>query len=713
MEQLTQLLKNGNMEIIEVPMPVGDEHQIIVKNYYSAISIGTEGKTVSDARKGLIAKALSRKNEVKKVIQSAKTLGIKSTWQLVSNKLESPNSLGYSCCGEVIAVGAEVKNIKVGDFVACGGNTANHASYVQVPSNLAVKLKEKNKLKEASITTLGAIAMQGLRQAELQIGETALVIGLGLIGQITLQLLNAAGIRAIGVDINTDAIARAHELGFTNCFSSNDELLAKKINDLTNGNGVDGVIITASASTTEPIELAGQVARRRANIVIVGAVPTGFERANFFKKELNVKMSCSYGPGRYDANYEIHQLDYPIEYVRWTENRNMQAFIQLLEDEKLNIGPLVTHEYEFKEAINAYDDLMGKKIKSCAVVLKYDVTKIENEKYILNDANLLATNKCVLGLIGAGNFAQNFILPNLKNKSVLLETLATNTPINAENVKRKFNFKQSTCHYDDVITNNNINTVFIATRHNTHGSLCLKAIANNKHVFVEKPLCISKEELSEIKNAYQALPQKPKLIVGFNRRFAPLTTSLKKQIDTQLPCNIIYRINAGQVDKSHWTQDVKIGGGRLIGEVCHFIDYCYYLVGHPITYVHACTIKNSDGVEDSYNIALQFANSSVANIVYTSLGNKLQKKEYIEVFQAGRSFTLNDFTALQSYSAKLNIEKLSSQDKGHAQEIAAFIDSINQNTASIIPIQDIFHVFDVVFACIESIKLNEGINITI
>ncbi len=703
MEQLTQLLKDGTMQLQQVPIPTPDYGQVVVQNYYSAISIGTEGKTVSDARKGLIGKALSRKAEVQKVIKSAQILGILNTYALVMNKLDSPQGLGYSTSGKVVAVGEGVTTIKLGDYVACAG--ANHAEYVVVNENLAAPLPNESYIKEASLTTLGAIALQGVRQANLHLGESCVVIGLGLIGQLTLQLLRGSGVNAIGVDVDTKTVQRAIANGFEHCYTTNTSSLINTIQHLTNGFGADAVIITASTTSNDPMELAGNVARRKAAIIIVGAVPTGFERPNYFKKELEVKMSCSYGPGRYETNYEQKGLDYPIEYVRWTENRNMQAFINLLYSGQINLNNIITHEYSFDNCITAYNDLMSKQITACGVVLKYDVAKSSKGIAVITTPTPQRENVIVAGFIGAGSFAQNFILPNL-GPIITLDTVVTTSPITASNAQNKYKFATASCTANDVLSNDKINTVFVITRHDSHAKFVIEAIKNNKNVFVEKPLCLHPHELTEIEELIQLTNYNKTLLVGYNRRFAPLTTQLVKQLNTALPISMLYRVNAGYIPANHWTQDLAVGGGRLHGEVCHFVDYCMFVNNSSITAVSATATSNQEGVEDSYTLLLQFANGNSANVIYSSLGSKEQAKEYIEVHNSQQSWVLDDYKTLTHYASKTTVTKSPNQNKGHALELQLFATTLQTGATAPIALQELLHISKVMFAIQHSIASN-------
>ena len=414
MEQLTQNLKDGHMQLLEVPFPALSSGQVLVRNHFSLISAGTEGKTVKDARLGYIGKARARKEEVKKVIQTAKTIGLKETYRLVMNKLDAPSALGYSCAGEIIAVANDVKDFKIGDLVACGGSSAVHAEVVAIPVNLCVRLHADASLQHAAFTTLGAIALQGIRQADLRLGETCVVIGLGLIGQITLQLLRASGVNAIGIDIDPSQVELAKRIGFNNSFVRNETQLESAVLQLTAGHGADAIIITASASSLDPIDLAGTLCRKKGKVIVVGAVPTGFTRKNYYIKELELKMSCSYGPGRYDHEYEEQGMDYPYAYVRWTENRNMETFAELIYKKQINIDALLSHIFTFEDAKKAYDLILEKTESFTGILLKYNLEKTLRNSIPLRKDEYKAVEQVSVGMIGAGSFGQHFILPVIK-----------------------------------------------------------------------------------------------------------------------------------------------------------------------------------------------------------------------------------------------------------------------------------------------------------
>lgn len=708
MEQLTQSLKDGKMALTEVPFPALKSASVLVRTHYSVISPGTEGKTVKDARLSYLGKAKARQEEVKKVIASAKTFGVKKTYDMVMNKLEAYSPLGYSCSGQVIAVAEDVQHIRVGDWVACGGASAAHSEVVCIPQNLCVPVPNPDLLKEAAFTTIGAIAMQGFRQAELQLGESCLVIGLGIIGQLSMQILKAAGIQAIGVDIDHKQIELAKKSS-SSVYHRNDSQLEGIVNSLTNGFGVDAVLITASTSSTDPVELAGEMCRKKGKVVIVGNVPTGFSRKNYFKKELDLRMSSSYGPGRYESNYEDKGLDYPISYVRWTENRNMQSFVQLIANKSIDIESVVTHEYAFEKAPNAYQTILDGEEVVGGIVLKYDVEKeLKNEVQIASHQTI-KNSKLKVGLIGAGSFAQNFLLPVLKQTDVELTSIATARPNNAKYVADKYHIPSCLADASEMALQKEVNTVFVLSRHDSHAKYVKEALKANKNVYVEKPLCLNELELEEIMKVYKE--SSAGLMVGFNRRFSPMIQSLQKFLGNELPKAIHYRINAGNLPADHWVHDSKVGGGRIIGEACHFIDLCRFLSGSEIESVSAEAIQDHLPTSDKVIMNFKFKNGSIASISYFGNGSKTLAKEYLEVHSGGKSAIVDDFKELRLYDQKAKVEK-GKQDKGYQGEIEALKHAVNQGSEMPISFQEIYEVTLASFKVLESIQLKgERINL--
>lgn len=702
MEQLLQSLKAGEMEIVELPNPIPANGEVLVRTHFSAISTGTEGKTVADARKGYIAKAKSRKEEVSKVVNTARNYGLADTYKMVMSKLEALQPLGYSMSGVVHSVGANVTNFKPGDLVACGGASAAHAELVAVPENLCVKLPENTPLDQAAFTTIGAIAMQGIRRAELKLGENCAVIGLGIIGQLTLRLLKAAGVRSFGIDLKADLVSLALKSGAEMASTRSDETLESKVAAFSHGHGVDAVIITAATSSLDPVELAGKLCRIHGNVVIVGSVPTGFSRKNYYRKELDLRMSTSYGPGRYDANYEEKGLDYPIGQVRWTENRNMLAFAELLAHGALSLDDLISHRYAFANAQEAFDLVVNREADKMGILLEYDTRKLQIEPKPFPNAKPQSSDK--ISLIGAGSFAYNFLIPNLQGK-IKFEGVATARPHTAENTARKFSFAKAYANTAEMLASDGAAACVIATRHDSHAALAMEALRAGKRVFLEKPLCLNLDAYFELKGLLSK-PNTPDLMLGFNRRFAPHIVELKSKL-SNLPLAINYRINAGMVPPEHWVHDPAIGGGRIIGEVCHFIDLCSFLAHSSVRSISATALDIEPQNHDTFTASIHFANGSVASISYFSNGNKKLAKEYLEVFCGGYSAVIDDFKSMKMMGSKVETKKLSKQDKGHGAELTLFAEAVKSGKPFPISVRESLEATLCTFALIESIR-NSG-----
>ena len=709
MQQLTQQLKSGKMEILEVPFPALNKGYIMVRNHYSVISAGTEGKTVTDARKGYVAKAKSRKKEVKMVVDMVKANGLLPTYNFVMNKLEAPAPLGYSTAGEVIAIGENVTNFKVGDWVACGGAGAFHADVIAVPVNLAVKVPKSVDLKQAAFSTIASIAIQGIRQADLRMGENCLIIGMGIIGQITYKILEASGMKPIGIDVSDAMVKQSREADIINVFNRNQDGIDEIIMQHTKGYGADAIIITAGTSSLDPVEYAGAMARRKAKVVIVGAVPTGFSRMHYYKKELDLKMSMSYGPGRGDMDYEEKGMDYPIGYVRWTENRNMQSYIDLLVSKSLDISNLISHTFSLEDAPKAYDMILARAKPFSGVVIEYEQqvdlrknVELRKIEYKAEDANV--------GFIGAGSFAQGSLLPNMKDYCNFIG-VATGRGNTAKYVGDKYGFNYLADSGEEIAKDPKINTVFITTRHNLHAENVLKSIQNNKHVFVEKPLSMNEEELKEIRITYEK-SEKKHVMVGFNRRFSPAVQELKKVFLKEQKKSILIRVNSGVMPVDHWVNDPEIGGGRIIGEGCHFIDLAMFLADSPIVSVSADAMKDANNLNNTVSINLKMENGSIASINYFANGNKSVPKEFIEVFSGGTIAQIDDFKTLKIFGNKTKIYKYK-QDKGHAAGVQAFLKSIKEGKVCPIPFEESYLSMLATFKVNQSIAENRKIQLTI
>lgn len=698
------------MEILEVPFPALGKGQVLVRNHYSVISAGTEGKTVTDARKGYIAKARSRQKEVKQVIEKVKVDGPLTTYNFVMNKLEAKASLGYSTAGEVIAVAEDVSGFKVGDFVACGGASACHADVVSVPKNLCVKVPESVALDQAAFTTIGSIAIQGIRQAEMSLGENCLIIGMGIIGQLSARILKASGINAIAVDVSDKQIELCKRCGIENVYNRNQAGIAEIIMNFTDGYGVDAVLITAGTPSLDPVEFAGEVSRKKGKVVIVGAVPTGFSRPNYYKKELDLRMSMSYGPGRQDPNYEDKGIDYPYGYVRWTENRNMQSFVKLLENGSLQVADLISHTYDLQDAPSAYDMILGRQEAFNGVVVRYDTEKALNKRVPLNETPIKAGEPNI-AFVGAGSFAQGTLLPKMKDKCNLIG-IATNTGNSARYVGDKYSFNYCAASPAELFQDQNINTVFITTRHDSHAEYVINGIESGKNVFVEKPMALNIEELEAIKTAYDLAKNNgspTQVMVGYNRRFAPAVQEIKKRYSDDLAKSINIRVNAGLVPPDHWVNDPEVGGGRIIGEGCHFVDLAMYLAGANITSVCANTLKDPNNLNNSVVINLEFENGSIATVNYFSNGSKSLNKEYMEVFCGGEVAIIDDFKQMTIYGSSTKKIKFGGQDKGHAKEVELILNAIKVGKPLPISFEDSYLSTLATLKALESISQNRKI----
>lgn len=712
MQQLTQKLSNGEMTVQEMPTPVLGKGMVLVKNHYSLISAGTEGSTASTARKSLLGKAKERPQQVKQVLEVLAQQGPVQTYRAVTKKLEAYSPLGYSSAGEVIAVGDGVTQFTTGDWVACAGvGFANHAEIIAVPVNLCVKLPENTDLKAASYNTLGAIALQSIRQADLRLGETCAVIGLGLLGQLTGLMLKASGVNVIGIDVSEPPVKLAQQHFAGLALTRNTPGIENQIAEYTNGLGADAVIIAAATNSTDPINFAGAIARKKGKVVLLGAVPSGFDREpHWYKKELELRMSCSYGPGRYDLNYEEKGIDYPAAYVRWTEKRNMEAFQQLLAGGTMDIGYLTTHEFSLEDAPKAYDMIVTKSEPYLGIILKYNTEKPVQLQNKVKTGETKPVSKINIGFIGAGSYAQGNLLPNIhRNNEIVCKGVLTNTGTTSKRVAERFGFEFCSSNENDILDSHEINTLFIATRHDSHAEYVLKGLESNKHIFVEKPLCLTLSDLEKIRNKKYGISNNLQIMVGFNRRFSALSTILKDQIGNG-PMSMIYRVNAGHIAGDTWIQDMEIGGGRIIGEACHFIDYLTWLNGSLPVSVYATALPDAGGFNDTVNINITFGNGSTGVVAYYANGPKSMPKEYIEVFHNGSSGVINNFKELRMFGKTKQKKKLLNLDKGQKIMVELFLKSI-LNGEPLIPFEEIYSVTKATFAVLESIKTGHVVKI--
>lgn len=683
MKQVTQTLRTGAIEVNDVPIPALTDKFILIKNSTSVISAGTEKTKIDMGKKSLLQKAKARPDLVKQVIAKIRTEGLQKTLQTVNSRLDSPSPLGYSCAGTVVAAGGLVEGVQPGDRVACGGaDYANHAEFVAVPKNLVVKIPANVSDEEAAFTTVGSIALQGVRLAEPMLGETFLVVGLGLLGQITVQLLKANGCNVIGTDLDQALVSRAEGFGAVGVPPSGN--VASICSALTSGHGVDGVLVCAGTSSNAIIEMCGAVTREKGRVVVVGAVRMDIPREDYFKKEISVVISRSYGPGRYDPAYEENGNDYPLAYVRFTEQRNMETFLALVSQGKLDIKSLITHRFPVEDAANAYRLIEGAKTEPyLGILLQYNPKPISaSDSSRINVApDPVAGDKVKLSFYGAGNYATASLLPPMQaSGNVVFNGLVTASGRSAQGVAKQFGFGFCAGSYAELLQGDT-DAIVVTTRHDTHGAAVCDALKAGKHVYVEKPLAMSVAELASIHLAY-AECGKAQVMVGFNRRFAPATRQVIEHFSgVKSPLVVNIRINAGFIPANHWIQDPQVGGGRMIGEGCHFIDLASALVDSHVKTVYAVGSSKAEKsalLNDNLCLSLSFANGSVANITYTADGSKAMAKEFIEVFGGGRSAQIDDFKEVALFSGESDARrnKLGVQDKGQKHMISAWLEGL-------------------------------------
>ena len=722
MKQLMQSVRTGETLVADLPAPQVQAATVLIQTAVSLVSAGTERMVVEFANKGLLAKARSRPDLVRQVFDKAKREGILSTLEAVRNRLDQPMALGYSSAGVVVEVGKNVEGFHVGDRVACaGGGYAAHAEVVNVPKNLVAKLPPEVEFEAAAFATLGAIALQGIRLAEVKLGEVVAVIGLGLLGQLTVQMLKAAGCVVVGMDIKSQRAELAHQFG-ADAVAITAEQCHALCSQLSVGHGADAVLITADTKENLPVELAGQVARNKGIVVAVGAVGMNIPRKTYYEKELDFRISRSYGPGRYDAEYEEKGHDYPIGYVRWTENRNIQAFVRLLAEGRVNVKPLITHRFAIEQAAQAYDVVLGKTGEPfMGVLLTYPEQPNLSRHVALRvihprpEEHRLLSNQLTVGFLGAGNFATATLLPAMKDlPSLTLTGVCTATGMTSRTVGEKFGFNFCTTAEDELFHNPEINTVVITTRHHLHARQVLAALAAGKRVFCEKPLCLNADELQTITQAYEG-HSNPFVMVGYNRRFAPMARQLKTFLATvQEPLVMQCRVNAGYIPLEHWVHDPQQGGGRIIGEVCHFVDFLSFLTGSLPMQVYASALPNSGRYcGDNIAVTLTFANGSIGTITYVASGDKSFPKERIEIFGGESVAVLDDFRNLelirngdrQVHKARLR------QDKGHRSEWEAIVAAVQSGGPEPIPFSESVATAQATFAIIESLRTGKAVEL--
>ena len=691
MKQILQNLGTGQTEIIETPCPQIKAGHILISTKASLISTGTERAAISDSKTSVVKKVLQQPEKVKKAWKLLQSEGFTATKGAIEKQFDFPITMGYSNVGVVIGVGPDIKKFKIGDRVVSNGP---HAEVVNIPKNLVAKIPESVNNETAAFTVLASIGLQGIRLVEPTLGETIAVIGLGVIGLLSVQILKASGCQVIAFDLDPERVKIAESYGATGFTISEGKDPVAFAHLETAGVGVDAVLITAATNSNGPIEQSALMSRKRGRIVLTGVAGLNINRSWFYEKELEFKVSCSYGPGRYDPQYESQGHDYPLPFVRWTQQRNFQACLKLMEEKRINVDELAKNKFAINQIEKAYE-LIHSENSPLTVLLDYPENKNKNQQSVKLNPVPKTTNssQAQIAVIGVGNYSKNMIIPMLNKNNAQINVLASESGLSSTLLANKLGVSESTTDIEGLFTRTDINTLVIATRHNTHASLISQALKNNKNIFVEKPLCIEPFGLKKIKKHYSE--SSSRLLVGYNRRFAPHSLTVTKHLrQSQAPCFIQMNINAGHIPSDHWCQDPKVGGGRLIGEACHFIDLSRHFADSPIKSIHTTAMQSKEVVDENISISLQFESGSVAVINYFANGSKSMKKEFIQVSQDGYVFQIDDFLTLNTFGPKnmRRSKKLRSQDKGQKKMFHLFLESIKEGQAMPIPIEQIFEV---------------------
>ena len=706
MRQLIQSYRSGEMKVEDVPPPALRPGGAIVRTVHSLVSAGTEKMVVDLARKSLLGKARARPDLVRKVVATARKQGILNTLKKVQTKLENPIPLGYSSAGVVVEAG-ELSEYRVGDRVACGGaGYANHADYAYVPRNLMARVPDGVTMEAAAFATVGAIALQGVRRASLTLGESVAVLGLGLIGQIAVQLLRAHGCRVLGYDPDPARAKLAEALGAHRAVPCDLESAAE---GFSRGCGVDAVLVAASTPNSGPLEQAGEISRLGARVVVVGLVGMEVPRSLYYRKELDLRMSMSYGPGRYDPDFEERGFDYPLAQVRWTEQRNLEAFLQLAAEGRLDLGALVTHRFDIAEALHAYELMSSGREPYLGVLLEYgagDEAPKLPERSVRVRREAVSGDRVGVGIVGAGSFGQSVLLPALRASGATENVaIATAGGMTARRIAEQYGFRVASADAEEILHHEDVDAVFILTRHDLHAPLAIRALERDKYVFTEKPLALSREALAAVASARER--SRGDVLVGFNRRFAPLVARLREHFEGRThPLQILYRINAGYIPADHWIHDPVEGGGRILGEACHFVDLAQHLAGAPPVRVFAEAIAGDSRyrADDNVSLTLRFRDGSVATILYCATGDSSVSKERIEVFGEGRVAILDDFRSLAlTRDGRTKREKAANQDKGFEQEMKRFLDAVRTGSEPPIPFEEAAATTRATLAALESL----------
>jgi predicted dehydrogenase/threonine dehydrogenase-like Zn-dependent dehydrogenase len=713
MQQVLLNMSTGGTQVIDAPVPALQEGHVLIRTQRTLISAGTERMLMDFGRASMLEKARQQPEKVKMLLDKVRTDGLVATIQAVRSKLDQPLALGYCNVGTVIEVGSDVTQFRPGDRVVSNGG---HAGVVSVSKNLCARIPDDVGDESAVFTVLGAIGLQGMRLAQPTLGETVVVTGLGPIGLITVQMLRAHGCRVMGIDYNLQRVEMAREFGaYAADLSTSDDVVMRAV-EFSRGRGVDAVIITASTPSSEPVSQAAKMCRKRGRIVLVGVTGLELSRQDFYEKEITFQVSCSYGPGRYDASYEQKGQDYPIGFVRWTEQRNFEAVLDLMASKALNVAPLITHRFPVEHADEAYSVLTNDE-PSLGILLLYPEVESNQETdsrtVTLDGAkSFSAAAVPVVGCIGAGNYGGRILIPALAKAGAELHTIVTSTGLSGVHYGKKFGFAKASTNTADLFAQREINTLVIATRHDSHASLASEALRSGRNVYVEKPLAVSREQLSEVEAAYAESASRgaaPILLVGFNRRFSPHVQRMQEILRrTPGPKSLSLLMNAGAIPPDHWSHDPQVGGGRILGEACHFIDLARFLVGARIVGASAEAMRANSGAShsvDTAQISLQFENGSIASIQYYANGHRSFPKERIEVFASGRILQLENFRVLRGFGFPgFRVFRTWRQDKGHAACVKAFLRAVRSGGPSPIPAEEIFEVSRVAIEVVEGLS---------
>ncbi len=705
MKQVLQSLKDGQTEVANVPAPTSKAGQLLIHTSCTLVSAGTERMLVEFGKGNLLSKARQQPEKVKQVLQKMRTDGVGATLEAVASKLDQPIALGYCNVGRVVETGKGVSGFAASDRVVSNGN---HAEIVTVPQNLCAKIPDNVSDEAAAFTVLGAIGLQGIRLVKPTLGECVVVTGLGLIGLLTVQMLRAQGCRVLGIDPDPSRLELAKQFGAetVNLSAGEDPLSAAMT--FSRGRGVDAVLITASTQSNDPVSQGAQMCRKRGRIVLVGVTGLDLDRADFYEKELSFQVSCSYGPGRYDPDYEERGHDYPVGFVRWTEQRNFEAILDLMASGSLDVETLISHRFAIDDGAKAMELLTADE-PSLGIVLRF-ATGDDDAPDLARSVSLgspVGEGLARVAFLGAGNYASRVLIPAFQSAGAVLDTVVTSGGVSGVHFGRKFGFATATTAVEETLENDAINTVVIATRHDTHANQVLAALRAGKHVFCEKPLCLTLDELGTIEAEAKARPDQH-LMVGFNRRFAPQIATMKTLLDQiSVPKSLIMTINAGNIPADHWTQDTEVGGGRIIGEACHFIDLLRYLVGAPISDSHVVAMGAHPAVavrDDKAMITLTFADGSTGAIHYLANGHNSVAKERLEVFADGRVLQLDNFKRLTAHGWKGQNQNKRNQDKGQDACAAAFVEAVKTGGPPPIPIDELIESSRVAIEIAEELR---------